>query len=179
MSAQYNGEYVRESREGLWCAACGRFWGEDAHMASYCCATDATCGECGNMRPKNGYCRTCYERREREKWDAAPKVDARALEGDYMIVLYGDDRYFRDVDECLEWCSDEGVAEPRMQVARPSAPPLFEVNEWLSDYLPDDTYADETVDERINALIRDAIPGTIYYPSKEYVAVPEGWRCEP
>ena len=92
---RYEDAAERRTVEGWVCKACRRWWGEDEHMARWCCSTDQPCA-CGNRRTKHyTVCDSCREKAELERW---LKKERRPYDGGF---LYSDalSRYFDDADD--------------------------------------------------------------------------------
>ena len=147
----------------IWvCRTCQRIYPEWEHGARSCCSLDQPCGGgCGGRNvhePGMGrytVCQVCRDRKEEERWEKANKV-----EPSWPCVIWDDDRYFFDESSLEEWMADEGLTELRMAVCVKETRPIFEMSEFLSDYMPDDDYPDGSFDEQINALIEKASPQT-------------------
>lgn len=94
---------------GWVCTECQRFWGDEEHMARWCCATDLPC-DCGqrhtNLKTK---CDECLEvdrqNREKGKFNKAGTVD---YDGNPFIVRGEFYEYLDDYEQDVQ----EGTCEP-------------------------------------------------------------------
>ena len=62
--------------------------------------------ECGNIFLKTSYCTKCSERRSKESF---LKLEAVEWDGESMMCLRYDDRFFYDMEDVLEYCEDEDI----------------------------------------------------------------------
>ena len=144
--------------EGWACKKCDRWWAEDEHLARYCCCTSRPCGTAGcsgRAERSRTICEACIRAKAEERWDALPKKPLPDDLSATPVCVWDDDRYFFDIDDLCAYIDEHGV--PRLVLCEPESLPYFEINEFLCDYLPEDSEADDADDE-INALIAKAAP---------------------
>jgi hypothetical protein len=122
--------------------------------------------ECGNVYKKNSYCNKCSERRTRESF---LKLEAVEWDGESMMCLRYDDRFFYDMEDVLEYCEDEDIDISDLELmlcekeVRISEINIDELNE---EYCSGDgeqgvTYHHPDIAEKVeelNELIRNAKP---------------------
>lgn len=157
---------------GWVCTECDRYWGTDEHMARYCCSTSFPC-KCGKRRKGcRTLCEECIEKRRRAKWDAKEKHPWPSDLSVNPVVVQGD-RYFFDEGSWLDWIEDELGEFPDLdlidlepEIAEAQDPPLFDLNDWLHSYLPEDDYVLAPPDDEINKLIREHAPKTFFGTGK-------------
>lgn len=108
----YDGDVAeRRTVTGWVCKTCNRFWGDDEHMARYCCCTSRSCGTegcAGRCEKHYTKCETCRELSGLERYLAREVVP---WDGKCMIALDSNDRYFSDAEEFLDYvvgCRDPG-----------------------------------------------------------------------
>lgn len=125
---------------GWCCTHCNRFYGNDEHMARYCCATSLPC-ECGGRRIPSYYtrCAACRKKDEDAKWAAIEKVE---WDGETPVCQWDGDRYFFGED-VIHHVNDHvavggKVEDLRLVLCTPSPRPSFEMAEFLHDYLGPD-----------------------------------------
>lgn len=159
--------------EGWICKTCRTFYGKGGESsARYCCEKDHACGiqDCAG-RAKKPYtvCDPC-----RSKLDLARylKLEVVDWDGKAPLVVYDDDLYFFDVDYLSDWLAEQGLKaeDAQLVIARDDGPPLFEMAEFLSDYLCEDNYDQlgptDGIDKVVNQWIEKNAPKT-YLPSKK------------
>lgn len=154
------------SQHQQWfCAKCRRIWGEkDQHMASWCCSTHKIC-ECGKQHEKHyTHCDDCRATKEAHRWYAKPDVQ---WDGEWPIADHSSDKYFFDGSAMMDWIEenheegttfDELAASLRLTSCHKNKPRTFEINEWCSDDLSEDSdgVSDaDSIDERINAILAE------------------------
>ena len=154
--------------------------GEDAERrARLANCTHKKC-ECGNVFSKNSYCKVCYE--ERSKKDFLKKEEVE-WDGESMMCLRNDDKFFSDMDEFFEWCEQEEIEDPTEtelmlceQGCKISEVDIDELNEeycsqdgenGVSHYHPEIA---EKVEE-LNELIRNAKP-ILWFQSDKRIKIP-------
>lgn len=121
---------------GWVCRTCHRFYGDDEHLARWCCATDLPC-DCGKRRGKTWtLCEDCRSERQRERWLA---LERRKWRGE---PLYSEaaDRFFFDEDELAEAIEENGGDTDSLQLVfcyPVYASPIDE--EYWIDELPEDS----------------------------------------
>lgn len=155
-------EDAAEMRTGIsgWCCkTCNRFWGDDEHMARYCCATSQPC-ECGGRITPRSYtiCDACRKKKRDARWEALEKVD---WDGETPLCEWDGDRYYFDEDSVRDAVAEHlhgggRVEDFRLAMCRPVEPRAFEMAEFLSDSLPEDFDTDGEFDE-IDGVVNDWI----------------------
>lgn len=162
---------------GWRCKTCKAMYHiEDA--ARVCCAVDAPCHKgCGERVTVQGRymaCPACCRKSEDERWAKLKKAD---WDGETPLCVYGDDRYFFDVEALANWVDEanydrkeEGlpplhVEDLRLQLCEVAKPRVFEANDFWSDDLPEDEDLDsDEIDTIVNEWAEANIR-TMYYPS--------------
>lgn len=152
---------------GWACKTCRRWWGDDEHMARYCCATTAICGDCKVEHGEKGYtaCEACREKRAEARWQ---ELLAKAVPWDGKAPLYSEaySRYFFDADETRDFLDtlafDKIEATPEslhLCVCEPNNGREFDIEEYLSDDLPDEDHGDPHLpgSRELNKIVNDWI----------------------
>lgn len=177
---------------GWCCTACNYFWGQDEHMAKYCCATDHPCGRCetGRASQHHAYCRSCEETRTLERYLALPEVE---WNGTDALTLFDGAQYFfspDDLDGYLDW--DKATKEPvnledvRLQICERVTPSEFCLAEHYQDEIAED-YAEDywsaDIDKQVNEWLAENFPQTWqptkYRPSLASLRAALGLTAEP
>jgi len=156
--------------EGWVCKTCRRFWGDNEHMAKWCCAGDLKCEtkDCAARVKKHSYmyCDQCLSKRDVARW---LKLEEVAWDGKSPLVLDDDDKYFFNVEDLDEYLEEHklSVEDVRLVIAVPDSPPWFEMSEFLSDYLSEDSdrLGFEKIDKLVNKWIEKNAP-KMWVPGK-------------
>jgi len=141
---------------GWVCKTCGRFWGDDAHMARYCCCADRPCenaGCDGRCSQGNLLCPKCCVSKEKADWLKRPEIP---WDGETPLYEDGENKYLFDEDDIeafLESHPALKIEDLRLVICEMEDIPCFDVDEFLCDYLPEDTTCD--VGEEINKIVND------------------------
>jgi hypothetical protein len=152
----------RAGPEGWCCKTCRRYWGEDEHMARWCCATDLPCDieGCDGRARKHGFttCVTCRRKRVDERWAAAEKV---AWDGVTPLCEWDGDRYFFDDGAVTDYVADrlaDGVAieDIRLALCERDTPRSFSMADFQEDHLDHEWDHDDDFDG-IDHLVNDWI----------------------
>lgn len=160
---RYEDSAERLTVTGWCCKTCRRFWGEDEHMARYCCANDRPCECGGRVEPHWACCKDCRRKQRDASWAALPRVE---WDGETPLCVWDDDRYFFSQDDVVYYAEslmDKGV-DPlsiRLVLCEPAAPPNFDMTDFLQDVLPDDSDAPagyEAVEKTVNDWIKSKSP---------------------
>lgn len=152
----------RTGIEGWVCTRCGRYWGDDEHMARYCCSNDFPC-ECGaRIGPGRVRCGRCSAEREARQWAEKEKA---AWSGEFPVCEWRGDRYFFDEDEFAEWCADfvaEGgrVEDIRLVECREAKPRPFGMADYLHDDIGEEG-ADRLDFREIDKVVNDWIAANV------------------
>lgn len=152
------------------CRHCGKRY-STKESARRCCATSTPC-KCGGRKPKYyTFCDRCAEAKRCEEWLAKPYAQ---WDGSFPVGEYvGDEYHFGEeylIDAIcefheLEWGSPLTFAHveqfcdgARVCICERVSLPKFEINNFLSDYLPDDCEVEDSdeIDQKINAIIEAA-----------------------
>jgi hypothetical protein len=141
-----------------WVSSCNRFWGGDEHMARWDGCTHQYC-KCGNEVERSRIiCSTCSSKLQDEKYMAMP---FKCWDGKGLLVIYGDDTYFNDEDEVLEYCEEHEISPDALQLVICEPQYAWEIDtDYFSDILPEDKTLDDCYPElaeaieRVNELIR-------------------------
>ena len=161
--------------EGWVCKKCRQFWGEDQHMARYCCAGDLPCETEGcDARVKKHsymYCQSCLDKRDLEKYLSFKEVD---WDGESPLVAYNDDHYYFDEDSIREHAEEMDVKpwEMRLVICVEESKPTFSMYDFLDDYLCEGQENDanwDVMDKHVNAWIQKNVP-IVWIQSKQRVS---------
>lgn len=156
--------------EGFLCSTGRHFYitqqhGENwaKHLAAHCCGP-YKCHRCDAESDKsNTYCASCLNARKTEAWLKAERVEAPA-----GAMIYADrtGTFYRDMDEFMEHCYDEEIADPydlrpficELQVTR--TPNLSEIigDEMHDEWDGREDWLDELQDA-IDAAFKKHQPG--------------------
>lgn len=149
-------EDAAERRDGLsgWVCKNGHFHGDDEHIARWCAATEIPCPDCGGRNPNKSYsvCEACRRKRADERWFKS--YAEKAVPWDGVTPLYSDasDRYFWDDGDLGDHIGDPpelSVDDLRLILCEPNKGRSFDMADWLSDDLPEDSNLDTTEIDRI------------------------------
>lgn len=163
-------------RQTVWvCKTCRSQWqdtpqGED--FARRCCGEGAPCEKCGVPKPGRHYCEPCRKKRRDAQYAAMPRVD---WDEETPLCTFDDDRYFFSAEEvCYYLDEHEGATLEDLQLVlcEPSEPPVFEMDDFLHDVLPEDRCAEgcADVEKAVNDYIRSRYPWS-WYPTGTAVTV--------
>lgn len=162
-------EDAAEMRTGIsgWCCkTCGRFWGDDEHMARLCHATVRPCRTCDAGTCARGWvtCEACRssEAEAEARWRALEVVD---WDGETPLCEWDGDRYYFDAGSIADAIGERlrgggKIEDFRLVTCRPARPPSFDVAlaDFLSGWLPEDfgpgcdfAAIDKAVNDRIAA----------------------------
>ena len=184
-----NGTYCYEDAAekravtGWVCKTCRRYWGDDEHMARYCCAKDLPC-KCGKRIVGSWTaCEDCRNQKQEATWANAKKVE---WDGTFPVCEWDNDKFFWCEDSIRETCIERGIHPRNLRLvkAEPCTLPEFELHEFLRDELADDqdiTGAD-AIDKTVNDFI-DSLNPLSYWPTGEAIdsttlADAIGWTAE-
>lgn len=153
-----------------WVSRTGLFYGGDERGARWAGCTHEKCEDCGAVIER-GWCNTCREKRDLERWLAAERIP-----WDGTTPLYSDsyDKYFFD-DDVEEFAEDEGVGldDLRLYICVPQYGRPIE-GDYFQDELPEDGEVPDgicTAMEALNEAIRAAGPLS-WHPGKFVPAFP-------
>ena len=84
------------------------FFGEEEHQARYDGSTHIMCKECGENIHRKSWtcCEKCRARHNAERYEKLPK---KAWDGQSLIVIYRDDKYFGSVEEVYDYCEEHEI----------------------------------------------------------------------
>lgn len=160
---------------GWVCKTCRRFYGDEEgaeRTARYCCEKDHACGtkDCTGRASKSyTVCDPCRSKLDLERY---LKLEVVEWDGEAPLVTYDDDKYFFDVDSLADWLAEHDlkVEDARLVIAENDGPPVFEMEEFLSDYLcdanRDQLEPTAKIDKIVNKWIEKNTPDT-YLPSNK------------
>lgn len=156
---------------GWVCKTCRRFFGDDEHLARYCCAKDLPCDKEGcKNRKERGYtvCEPCGEAMRFKRWMALPEI---AWDGETPLHIDDDDRYFFTADDLDEYLADHDVdlEDLRLVICEPVSPPHFDMYYFLDDHLAEgmEDVADwDKINKTVNAWIKKNVP-RVWGPGKK------------
>lgn len=157
-------EIRKKDFNGWCCKSCDRYYGEEEHIARYCCAKDLPCNTPGcKGRAEKPYvcCKECLKKHDRERWLALPEVP---WDGETPLCLFDDDHYFfsiEDLDDYLEENKME-IEDVQVVICEKADKPYFSITDFLCDYMPEDEDVDDAdeIDKIVNDWIRDRVMET-------------------
>ena len=161
--------------EGWVCKTCRRFYGKDGgseRVARYCCEKDHACsteGCAGRAEKPYTVCDLCRSKMDLERYLKLEIVD---WDGEAPLVDHDGDTYFFDVDSLTYWLEEHDLKleDAQLVIAEDDGKPLFEMEEFLTDYLCDDNVDALPDAAKINATVNrwiDKNCPTTYTPSKK------------
>jgi hypothetical protein len=175
---------LRTNLSGWCCKACGRYWGGDENAARYCCGhKDMPCkgdGCTNRAEPHRTHCKTCCEAIETERWNKLPRVE---WDGETPVVEWRNDKFFFGADELRDYLDEregDDLDEPiainaatidalRLVVCEERSPRDFDMNDFLSDDIPEDFEIDAAkIDEVVNGWI-EANVSVLWEPTNQAV----------
>ncbi len=158
---------------GWRCLKCRRFYGDDEHMARWCCGNKDQPCECGG-RIHGSYvrCQACQDKARDEQWAKIPKVE---WDGESPVCVFDDDKYFfGGAEEVLYWLDDREikVEDARLVICEQASLREFEICEFLSDDLPEDgaDFSGADIDKIVNDWIAANVR-PLWYPTGNAVSV--------
>lgn len=133
-----------------WVSRDGFFFGADERTARYSGCTHRPCEDCGVPTPKSRTrCSNCQSKRTLTRFEAMPR---KAWDGKAMLNLFDTDVFFSDLDEALDYASDNDIKREDLQlvICEPNrGRPLAE------DYFVDELAEDGDVpDELVEAIAK-------------------------
>lgn len=152
---------------GWKCTTCRHFYGDDEHIARWCCATDLPCKSCetGRTKKHRTYCNACQAKADLERWLKMPEKE---WDGEAVLALWRDDEYFFDSGELRDFIFDHpdteeevGIEDLRIVICRRVYPPAFNLAEHCDDYLPEEVAGDfytAEIDEAVNKFVSEHFP---------------------
>lgn len=156
--------------EGWVCKTCRRFYGKEGERsARYCCEKDHACGTegcAGRAAKPYTVCESCRSRLDLERY---MKLEVIEWDGETPLVEWDNDKYFFDVDHLADWLAEHDLKleDAKLVIAENDGPPVFEMREFLCDYLCDDNSDQleptEKIDKIVNKWIEKNTPET-YLP---------------
>lgn len=173
MNKQLPYEEAAEKLTGIagWvCKTCRRFFGDDEHLARYCCAKDLPCDTDGcKGRKDRGYtvCGSCRETMDLKRWLELQEV---AWDGETPLCLDDDDKYFFSEDDLLEYFAEHNLKteDVRLVICEKRRPRMFDMYDFLDDHLvegQEDAANWESINEKVNTWIKKHVPD-VWEPSK-------------
>ena len=146
---------MRESDEAAqlktvtgWVSRHGQFFGDDERTARWAGCTHEVCDGCGAVIDR-GWCKSCREKKDLEKWLAAPREP-----WDGTTPLYSDafDKYFFH-DEWEEFAEDKGVDldDLRLYICTPQYGRPID-SQYFEDELPEDGEVPDGIQTAMDAL---------------------------
>ena len=134
------------------CGGCGwEFTGPHAESEARHCCAKKHCQGCGcdmASRPRYLYCPDCLAKRQRIAYMAMPSAE---WDGTQMLIVHDDDRYFHNLDECLEWVAEslglpdedavtqEHVEQMQIVLCEPYSPTYWDLCETFEEYIAEDS----------------------------------------
>jgi len=145
---------------------------EGERRARYGNSTHRKCG-CGEIFPKNSYCRVCSEKKSKENFLKLEEVE---WDGESMMCERYNDKFFSDMDEVLEYCEENEIELEELELmlceksVKISEINIDELNEEYcdADYNGVSHYHPEIAKkvEELNELIRSAEPKLWFQTNK-------------
>lgn len=119
-----------------WVDINGRYWGKDEHMARYSSCTHRLCDCGGEMTKSWTKCEACRARSSREAYFKMPQKEWDLVT---PLVLYNDDKYFRNEEELKEYCSEEQINGQDLMLCLCDYQPIPQVDyDIWTDIMPED-----------------------------------------
>jgi hypothetical protein len=165
----------RTNIAGWVCKTCGRFYGDDEsaeRAARYCCEKDHRCGTDGCPgRAEKGwiYCDSCKKSRDIAAWKALPE---EAWDCETPLTFDDGQTYFWGPDDISEYLERHTLKLEDLQLvfAEEDGKPLFDMDEFLDDYLCNDNVDalpdPKGIEDIVNKWIKENCP-TTWFPAKK------------
>lgn len=136
-----------------WVSRCGRFFGDNEHLARWVGSTHIKC-EKNNNHPAyeiNSYCRDCYDEGRQKKFEQMP---SKAWDGDSPIALFDCDNFFFSKTDLFDYLVDNDIHISNAQLVhcRPTYPREINPTEYYEDDLPDGAEVDAELKAAFDAL---------------------------
>lgn len=133
-----------------WKSRHNHFYGDDEHLARWAGCTHLIC-ECGaEMEKSYTICRDCSSKNRNGQYEAMP---FKEWDGEGMLTLYDDDRYFWDEDEVREYCEDNEIPLDKLRLIICEPQYAHEIDEdYYSDILPEDMKLEDCYYELAEAI---------------------------
>ena len=163
-------EIRKKDFNGWCCKSCDRYYGEEEHIARYCCAKDLPCNTPGcKGRAEKPYvcCKECLKKYDRERWLALPEIP---WDGETPLCIHDDDTYFYSPEEIDDYLEDHDLKaeDIRLVICEHVDKPEFDMSALLEDYLCEDQEVDNVaeIEKIVNKWIEDNVP-EVWYPGKK------------
>lgn len=155
---------------GWVCKTCRRFYGENEHLARWCCASQIACqtSGCAGKVDHSGYsiCNRCREKLDHERYLKLPEAD---WDGETPLCLHDDDTYFYSVEDLHQYAEDHEtkVEDLWLIICRKQRLPYFEMNSLAEDHLADgqDLPDPSEIEKAVNDWIEKNFPD-VWEPGK-------------
>ena len=116
----------------------------DIRSAEYAVAIGQICKDCGSEYGGKAYtyCPVCRQKKYNERF---LKLELAEWDGIAPICIWMDDEYFFDESELHDYCDNNDIkpSSLRLVLCEPNNPPVFDLDDFLCDVLPEDTGIDE------------------------------------
>lgn len=156
-------------KEGWACRTCGYYWGDDERAARWCHALDKECDAEGcKERTEKSYikCKTCRDKQDVANWKALPEVE---WDGETPLTEHDNDTFFSDEEELERYLEelDLKIEDLRLVICVPQHKPNFDMEDHVSDYLPEGYDCDDTtrINKVVNGWIKKHVP-KMWVPGK-------------
>lgn len=157
-----------------WVSSDGRFFGDNERMARYCGSTHRDCdaSEDHSAYRTNGYCESCRQIKELERFNTMPVT---RWDGKTPLYLLDSDMYFFDQDAIADHCDEYGldICNLKFILCEPVALREVESDYW-EDSLPEDADLPSEIQkalDALNAAVREHGQAVSWMPSSKRVVL--------
>ncbi len=127
---------------GWVCKTCNRFYGNNEHLARWCCAKDLPCPTdgCGGRVSKPwSHCEECRDKADQRRLKDRAEKERRRLEAaeivEYCGPFFVDDRFYNDLDQYLDDCVCDDVEPEEWAFVPLALSPALDTEGILRDLL--------------------------------------------
>lgn len=151
-----------------------KYWADRISKDSL--ATHSDCESCGIEFKKNyTYQRLCGSCKTKAEWEKYKKLELVEWNGSDAVCLYGDDKYFFDKDDILEYCEENEIESSQLQLVLCYRTSFDEINvcELQQDNVHDDWEPDAELlelEKQLNDYFRKASTNT-WMPGNKRISV--------
>lgn len=160
---RYDNSAEQRTVTGWCCTECNHFWGNDEHMARFCCCTTQACQDCGQDTKRHFVrCRDCQDKFNTERFQ---KLEQRDYDGRAALCQWDGDQFFYDEDSVLFYIGElDDPAKARLVFAELRKPRW---NRTVAEELCDDLYEDcdwdtKEIDQQIEKWVDENAPNVYW-----------------
>lgn len=119
---------------GWSCKTCHRFYGDNEHLARWCCASSVPCQCGGRISGPYKVCDDCRQKNRRRIYDAMPSAD---WSGVGPLAIFDSDIFFFSVEDLEDHLAETGgkIEDVQLVLCEPTRPHRWEAQDEWSDYL--------------------------------------------